>query len=365
MESKKAWLVLADGTVLEGESFGKEGTSIGEVVFTTGMSGYQEVLTDPSFYGQIVTQTYPLIGNYGINDEDFESKGCYLKGYIVREWCEEPSNFRSQMTIDTYLKKQNIIGICGIDTRHLTRKLREHGVMNGAVTTEYDSTDREKLLADIRAFKIENAVDSVTTKEKIYFGQENDGFHVVLVDFGFKKNIVRALLERECKITVVPGQTSAEEILSLNPDGIMLSNGPGDPEENTGIIDEIKKLMASPVPIFGICLGHQLAALAAGAKTVKLKYGHHGANQPVLDAYKDRTFITSQNHGYAVDAASLDPAVGEVSHTNANDGTVEGVRYKTGRCVTVQFHPEASAGPRDTNYLFDEFIVMMEKGAAK
>lgn len=362
-QEKKAWLVLADGTVLEGASFGAQGTAIGEIVFTTGMTGYQEVLTDPSYYGQIVTQTYPLIGNYGINLDDMESASSHVQGYIVREWCDQPSNFRVAMNIDEYLKQQNIVAISGIDTRHLTKKLREYGVMNGAVTTEYETIDRGKLLEDIRSFVIVDAVKSVSCKTIREEKSEQGLYRVVLMDFGYKRNIVRSLKNRGCDVTIVPSDTPAEEILAMKPDGIMLSNGPGDPEENVEIIAQIKKLLDADVPMFGICLGHQLTALATGAKTVKLKYGHRGANQPVRDLAHDRTYITSQNHGYAVQGDTVDPAVGEISHINANDNTVEGVRYKEKACFTVQFHPEASAGPQDTSYLFDEFIAMMRKEA--
>ncbi|MDD2955156.1 MAG: carbamoyl phosphate synthase small subunit [Oscillospiraceae bacterium] len=357
--AKKAWLVLADGQVLEGESFGACGTTIGEIVFNTGMTGYQEVLTDPSYYGQIVTQTYPLIGNYGINDDDMESAASHVKGYIVREWCDEPSNFRVAMNIDQYLKEQNVIAISGIDTRRLTKIIRESGVMNGAVTTEYDPAGKEKLLEKIRAFSVVEAVKAVTSEKPYRVEADKPIYEVVLMDFGYKCNIARSLTSRGCSVTVVPGETSAEEVLAMKPDGIMLTNGPGDPAENVGIIGEIAKLLHSGVPIFGICLGHQLTALAAGAKTEKLKYGHRGANQPVKDLKMGRTYITSQNHGYAVVGETVDTAVAQVSHINANDGTVEGIEYKNIPCFTVQFHPEASAGPKDTAYLFDRFIGMM------
>ena len=358
-ETKRAWLVLQDGSVYPGVSFGAEGTTVGETVFNTGMTGYQEVLTDPSYYGQIVTQTYPLIGNYGINNDDMESGRSWVKGYIVSEWCETPSNFRVAMDLDAFLKSQNVIAIAGIDTRALTKKLRESGVMNGAITTEYDESKKDALLEQIRAYTIADAVAAVSCTAPASFpkaeGTEGD-YHVVLCDYGYKRNIVRSLQNRGCRVTVVPGHTSAEEILALRPDGIMLSNGPGDPAENTAIIAEIAKLLPSGVPIFGICLGHQLPALATGAATCKLKYGHRGSNQPVKDRDLDRTFITSQNHGYAVEGDSFDTNLGRISHVNANDGTVEGIRYERYNCFTVQFHPEASAGPKDTAYLFDEFI---------
>ncbi len=362
-ETKKAWILLADGTLLEGESFGAEGTSVGEIVFNTGMTGYQEVLTDPSYYGQIVIQTYPLIGNYGINYDDMESGRSWVNGYIVSEWCREPSNFRVAMTVDAFLKEQGIISISGINTRKLTKKIRETGVMNGAVTTEYSEEKRGEFLQKIQEFTIQNAVKTVSCRVPEKVISSGSKRHVVLIDFGYKRNIVRSLTSRGCDVTVVPSHYTAEQVLSFHPDGIMLSNGPGDPAENNDIIKNIKKLTKANIPIFGICLGHQLMALATGAKTEKLKYGHRGANQPVLDVAKDRTYITSQNHGYAVVTDSLDSKTALLSHVNANDGTVEGVKYKNFPCFTVQFHPEASAGPKDTAYLFDEFIAMMEKEA--
>jgi carbamoyl-phosphate synthase small subunit len=358
---KKAYLMLANGKIFEGYSFGAEGTSFGETVFATSMTGYQETLTDPSYFGQIVTQTFPLIGNYGVNDEDFESKGSYVSGYVVREWCNTPSNFRMQGDIDTFLKKHGIIGIHSIDTRSLTRIIRETGVMNGVITTENIYEKKDEFLKKIKEFSIVNAVKSVTCNETHKFAAENPKYEVVLFDFGYKYNIRRELLKRGCNVTVVPAGISAKEVAALNPDGIMLSNGPGDPAENTEIIKNLKELMAYQIPTFGICLGHQLLALANGAKTEKLKYGHRGANQPVVDIDRDRTYVTSQNHGYAVVGDTLPAEVGHVSHKNANDGTCEGVRYKNAPAFTVQFHPEAHGGPLDTAYLFDEFISLIEK----
>ncbi|BFJ86065.1 glutamine-hydrolyzing carbamoyl-phosphate synthase small subunit [Ruthenibacterium sp. TH_2024_36131] len=361
----KAYLVLANGMVFEGENFGAAGTSVGEVVFNTGMVGYEETLTDPSYYGQIITQTYPLVGNYGVNGEDAESCRIHAFGYIVREVCDAPSNFRCKETLDAFLKQQNIIGLQGVDTRRLTRIIRESGVMNGALTTEYDSA--EAALADtalmerIRAYAVTDAVDSVTVDHEETYHEEGE-FHVALMDFGYKRNILRSLVQRGCKVTLVPGRTTAQRLKELNVDGIMLSNGPGDPAENVQIIENLKDILAMNKPVFGICLGHQLTALAMGAKTAKLKYGHRGVNQPVTDFAKNRTFITSQNHGYAVVADTVDTSIAEVSHVNANDGTVEGVRYKNMPCFTVQFHPEACGGPRDTAYLFDEFVSMMKGG---
>lgn len=365
MSNNKAYLLLADGTVFEGRPLGLTGTTIGEIVFNTSMTGYEEILTDASYYGQIVTQTYPLIGNYGVNDEDTESRRSWVKGYIVREECEEPSNFRSAGTVDEMLKKQKIIGLCGIDTRRLTRIIREHGVMNGAITDSEGMKNKDALLKEIRQYTIKDAVKSVTIEEKITAKAPGGKYKVALIDYGYKVNILRSLVSRGCNVTVYPAFTSPDEILRSNPDGIMLSNGPGDPADCHEAIENLKVLSKAQVPIFGICLGHQLLALANGAKTVKLKYGHRGANHPVKDLSRDRTYITSQNHGYAVLADTVDENIGTVSHINLNDGTVEGIRYKNGHMFTVQFHPEASPGPKDSGYLFDEFISMMKKGSCE
>lgn len=358
-KAKTAYLILSDGTIFKGKSFGREGTVIGETVFTTAMTGYQETLSDPSYCGQIVTQTFPLIGNYGVNDIDFESKGSVVSGYVVREKCDVPSNFRCEYTIDNFLKKHGIIGIYDIDTRKLTRIIRETGVMNGMITSEGFQLDRA--LEQIRAYKVGRVVPKVSTETAEKFQAENPKFDVVLMDYGYKHNIRRELLNRGCNVTVMPWNTSAEEICALNPNGIMLSNGPGDPTENTEAIETLRKLIEKQIPTFGICLGHQLLALANGGKTVKLKYGHRGGNQPVTDLELGRTFVTSQNHGYAVVNDSISSNVGKVSHINANDGTCEGVRYSNAPAFTVQFHPEACGGPHDTAYLFDEFIKLMEE----
>lgn len=357
---KKAWLVLANGTVLEGKSMGCTGTVVGEIVFATGMTGYQETLTDPSYYGQIVIQTFPLVGNYGINSMDGESQHCWLKGYIVREWCEVPSNFRCEETLDVFLKQQQVIGLYDVDTRHLTKIIRETGVMNGAITTD-ENYVKEALLEQIHAFSVRDAVKSVTCPQPEEFPSLEHTRKVVLFDFGYKFNIRRELVKRGCDVIVVSAYTTAEQIKEMNPDGIMLSNGPGDPSENVEIVENLKEIMKLNIPIFGICLGHQLMALANGAKTEKLKYGHRGANQPVIDLDLDRTFVTSQNHGYAVISDSLPKEVGYVSHKNANDSSCEGVRYTHIPAFTVQFHPEACGGPQDTAYLFDEFIALMDK----
>lgn len=362
----QAYLILANGMVFAGQSVGCPGTTVGEVVFATGMVGFQETLTDPSYYGQIITQTYPLIGNYGMNSEDNESSKVWARGYIVREACTAPSNFRCEVTLDAFLKQHGIIGISDIDTRQLTRTLRESGVMNGAITTEFDpAQDKaalQALLPTLQDYAVTGAVDAVTCKApQIHeptggVAQDETPLHIALLDLGCKNNIVRCLAKRGCRVTVLPGTTTAEELAALAPDGLMLSNGPGDPAENVEIIKNIGKMLDSGIPAFGICLGHQLTALAAGASTCKLKYGHRGANQPVTDFLSDRTFITSQNHGYAVMSETMPAEVGTVSHVNANDKTCEGVQYSRWNCFTVQFHPEANGGPKDTEYLFDRFI---------
>lgn len=349
---KKAYLVLSNGMAFEGQRIGAEGDSIGELVFTTGMCGYLETLTDPSYAGQIVLQTFPLIGNYGVIESDFEG-ACAVKGYVVRECCAAPSNFRCEYDLDTFLKKQGVPGICGVDTRQLTRIIREEGVMN-AVICDAPPCD----LAAVRGYAVTGVVPQVSCREQtVYPAQGTKRHTVALVDYGAKRNIIRSLTARGCEVIAVPQDTPAEEILALAPDGVMLSNGPGDPAENTYCIAQIAKLVGQ-VPMFGICLGHQLTALAMGGETVKLKYGHRGVNQPVREASGARTYITSQNHGYAVVRESLD-GIGRVQLVNANDGTCEGVEYPGRQCFTVQFHPEACAGPRDTAFLFDRFISMM------
>ncbi len=360
-DAKEAWLILEDGTVFEGSSFGAQGTTIGEVVFTTCMTGYQETLTDPSYYGQIVTQTFPLIGNYGVNGEDNECDHTSLKGYIVREWCEEPSNFRSTGDVNEFLKKNNIIGLYDIDTRALTRRLRESGTMNGMITNENPNGKLDELLSEIKAYKIVDAVKSVSVKEPEFFKSEKSEYHVALIDYGYKYNIRRELLKRGCDVTVVPYNTTAQQLKELGVDGIMLSNGPGDPSENVVPITNLKEIVKLGTPIFGICLGHQLLALANGADRIKLHYGHRGANQPVTDIDHDRTLVTTQNHGYAILNESISEEIGRVSHVNANDKTCEGVKYKNCPAFAVQFHPEACGGPRDTSYLFDEFIDLIKK----
>ena len=351
---KKGYLILQDGQVFEGVRFGAETDTVGELVFTTGMCGYVETLTDPSYAGQIVMQTYPLIGNYGIIREDFEG-ACCVKGYVVREYCDTPSNFRTDCDLDTYLKEQGVPGLFGVDTRELTRIIREHGVMNAAICDEIPAD-----LTPIKTYAITGVVEAVSCKEPDRYPAEGEEcFRVSLIDYGAKRNIVRELQKRGCTVTVLPATTSAEEILAADPDGVMLSNGPGDPAENTYQIEQIRKLLGK-VPMFGICLGHQLTALAAGGSTYKLKYGHRGVNQPVRDLNGVRTYITSQNHGYAVDGDTV--KLGKVRFVNANDGTCEGIDYPELKAFTVQFHPEACTGPKDTSFLFDQFVELMKGG---
>ena len=344
----KAKLILENGVVFEGKAFGYLKDSVGEVVFTTGMTGYQEVLTDPSYYGQIVTMTYPLIGNYGINLEDMESKSPKVRGFIVREKCNLPNNFRCELELDTFLKQHKIIGLEGIDTRALTKILRNSGTMKGIITTE--DLEQEEIDSKLADFSIKDAVMKVTTKEKYVL--EGNGKHVAVMDFGCKNNIIRCFQKRGCKLSVFPANTKAEDVLAVNPDLIFLSNGPGDPKDVPEIIENIKKMIGKK-PITGICLGHQLLALALGGHTTKLKFGHRGCNHPVKDLETDKVAITSQNHGYVVDKLPDDI---EVTHININDNTVEGMKHKTLPIFSVQFHPEASAGPRDCEYIFDRFL---------
>ena len=349
---KKAYLVLSDGRAFEGARIGAEGDGLGELVFTTGMTGYLETLTDPSYAGQIILQTFPLIGNYGVIPADFEGV-CLARGYVVRELCETPSNFRSEYALDRFLKEHDIPGICGVDTRALTRILREEGVMNALIC---DHPPAE--LTALGAYAVRGVVAQASGKERrVYPAQGAEKFHVALLDYGAKHHIVESLRERGCRVTVLPHDTPAAEVLALRPDGLMLSNGPGDPAENVFEIAQLRELLGR-LPVFGICLGHQLAALALGGETVKLKYGHRGANQPVKDLKTGRCFITSQNHGYAVLAESV-AGRGELRYINANDFSCEGLDYPDARCFTVQFHPEASAGPHDTGFLFDRFVSMM------
>lgn len=385
----KAFLILEDGTVFTGSHIGADKEIISEIVFNTSMAGYLEVLTDPSYAGQAVCMTYPLIGNYGVCTEDMESKQPWPDGFIVRELSRMPSNFRKDESIQDFLLKYNVPGIAGIDTRALTKLLREKGTMNGMITTN-ENYDLNVVIPKLKAYATGNVVMKVTCKEKylvkgskslaengpisgsaIYNGEKELkpslvkelnglGKKVALIDFGEKENIAQSLRKRGCDVMVYPADTKAEEIIADQPDGIMLSNGPGDPKECEGIIAEIKKLYDSDIPIFAICLGHQLMALATGANTYKMKYGHRGGNHPVKDLNTGRVYISSQNHGYVVDVNELDPKVAVPAFVNVNDGTNEGLAYVGKNIFTVQFHPEACPGPQDSGYLFDRFISMME-----
>ena len=353
MKNSKVYLTLENGRQFTGFSFGAQKEVVGELVFTTGMTGYIETLTDPSYYGQIVTQTFPLIGNYGMIEADMESKKPWVTAYIVREKCDKPSNFRCEGTIDDFLKKQGIPGIYGIDTRELTKIVREAGVMNAAITKKPLND-----LSEVRSYVIKDAVKSVTCSEIEYLG-DPDGIKIAVWDFGAKRNIMRELAKRGCYCMKVPSYFTAEQILALEPQGLMLTNGPGDPSENTELISNICKL-AGKLPIFGICLGHQLFALAMGGKTKKMKYGHRGSNQPVKNLDTGRVYISSQNHGYEVISSSVEG--GKLSFVNANDGTCEGFEYPELNAYTVQFHPEACGGPMDASFLFEKFILNIKEG---
>lgn len=394
----KAYLILEDGTIFEGTHIGAVREVVSEIVFNTSMAGYLEVLTDPSYAGQAVCMTYPLIGNYGICREDMESKRAWPDGFIVRELSRIPSNFRCDLTIQDFLTENDIPGIAGIDTRALTKILREKGTMNGMITTvEYLGEALDELLPRLHAYTTGKVVEKVTCaapytlsasrtladngalsgsarfdREAYAKGEREKrpslvrelngrGLKVALMDFGAKDNIARSLAARGCEVTVYPALTSAEEILGSGADGVMLSNGPGDPKECVSIIEELKKLYASDMPVFAICLGHQLMALATGADTYKMKYGHRGGNHPVKDLATGRVYISSQNHGYVVDTEHLDPAVAVPAFVNVNDGTNEGLSYTGKNIFTVQFHPEACCGPQDSGYLFDRFIEMMQR----
>ena len=390
-QNKKAILVLADGTIFEGSSFGAEGEAIGEVVFNTSMSGYQEVLTDPSYKGQIVAMTYTQIGNYGIDEEDIESNKLWLSGFIVKENCNYPSNWRSVGTLDEYLKRNNIVSIEGIDTRVLTKHLRDNGAMNGIISSV--DLNPASLIKKAQKFPSMTGLDlakEVTCKEPYKWNQGlwdiesgyapdrniqgqtshinppippfskggKGGFKVIAYDFGIKLNILRNLINVGCDVSIVPASTPAEDVLRMNPDGVFLSNGPGDPDAVTYAIENVRKLIGKK-PIFGICLGHQILGLALGGKTYKLKFGHHGGNQPVMDLTTKKVEITCQNHGFAVDMGSL-KGIAELTHINLNDQTVEGLAHTKLPLFSVQYHPEASPGPHDSSYLFQRFVDMME-----
>lgn len=350
----KRHLVLENGEIFEGTAFGSLENSIGEVVFNTGMTGYQEILSDPSYCGQIVTFTYPLIGNYGINRDDFETITPFVKGLIVKELCQLPSNFRSAYTLDEYLKLKNIPGLAGIDTRKLTRLIRQHGALKGMFTGVDENP--EDVVKKLKETVLPTDQVSQVSTSKAY-PSPGRGKRIVLADFGMKHGILRELNKRNCDVIVVPYNTNADEILQLKPDGIMLSNGPGDPEDVPEAVEMIQGILGK-VPMFGICLGHQLFALACGATTEKMKFGHRGSNHPVKELSTGKVALTAQNHGYTVSSIENTPL--EITHTALNDGTIEGLKHKELPAFTVQYHPEASPGPEDANHLFDQFIEMIE-----
>ncbi|MDR0856527.1 MAG: carbamoyl phosphate synthase small subunit [Clostridiales bacterium] len=356
-----AYLVLANGALFAGTAIGATKEVYGEVVFTTGMTGYLETLTDPSYAGQLVAQTFPLIGNYGTIEADLESARVGAAAYIVHELCAHPSNFRNEGPLEDFLKKHDIPGICGIDVRALTKMIREKGVMNGVLTSDPARVD----LARLQGYEVKGVVADRSTRVAVSLPKNKKSkYKVALLDYGYKENIRRELVARGCDVTVLPQDSKAAAILSGGYDGIMLSNGPGDPAENVNVIRELKTLVASGIPLFGICLGHQLVALSQGFSTQKLKYGHRGANQPVKCLTDGRVYITSQNHGYAVVNESIDTAAADLLYINNNDGTCEGIAYKNAPVFTVQFHPEACGGPKDTGFLFDRFMSMMAKKPA-
>ena len=350
---KDLYLVLADGKVYKGFSCGAEGEVIGEVVFNTSMTGYLESLSDPSYTGQILVQSFPLIGNYGVIGNDLESGKVHVSGYVIKELCEEPSNFRSEGRLSEFLKKYNIPAICGIDTRSLVKRIREYGVINGMITTDPSSVG----LKNIKNYCVNEPVKVASLKKNITYNSHSH--HIALVDFGYKKSILDNLTKRDCSVTIFPYDFSGDELVNGGFEGIVLSNGPGDPKDNIKAIESIKTLMKSDIPLFGICLGHQLMALAAGGDTNKLRYGHRGANQPVKSEKDGKVYITSQNHGYAVSSDKL-PVGSSVLFSNLNDGTIEGIEYDSKTRFSVQFHPEASGGPHDTEFLFDDFVNMLK-----
>ncbi len=353
-------MVLEDGRTFAGTSFGADGEAFGEVVFNTSMSGYQEILTDPSYAGQIVTMTYPLIGNYGVNEEDVESRRPWVEGFVVREASRIESNFRSTMSLQDYLKKNKIVGIEHIDTRALVRHIRDKGAMRaGLSTVDLDADSLLKKVLETPAMQNRELASSVTVEENYDYSAEGESkYHVVAYDFGVKTNSLREFAKFGCRITVVPTETTADEVMALKPDGVFLSNGPGDPASMTKVVEEIKKLAESKTPVFGICLGHQLLGEAFGGSTYKLKFGHRGGNQPIKDLTTGRIEIASHNHGFAVEADSL-PADVEVTHVNLNDNTVAGLRHKTLPVFSVQYHPESAPGPHDSEYLFERFVALM------
>lgn len=356
-KAEVAYLVLQDGTIMQGYSMGARGVTVGEVVFNTCTASYQDLLSDPTYYGQIVAQTYPLVGNRGFDAAEEESE-IMANGYIAREWCDKPTDARNGVTLDVYLKQRGIVGLCGIDTRRLTRILRDKGYFNGAITDSLDNLD--ELMEKIKAYTIAGAVEQVTIREPEVIEPENAFYHMVVMDYGFPRNILRWFTARGCKLTLLPAGTSAQDVLSYKPDGIMLSDGPGDPDDNPAMVEAVKALSESGVPIFGLGLGHQMLAMANGAKIRKMARGHRGSNQPVRILKNSRIMITTQNHGYDVEPGTLNPELGEVVMENVNDKSIEGIRYNAFPALTVQFEPCDGAGFQDSAWIFDEFIEMMK-----
>ena len=352
----KAELILQNGTKFKGNAFGYVKETVGEIVFTTGMTGYQETLTDPSFAGQIVTMTYPLVGNYGINLEDMESRKPFLRGFVVREKCDMPNNWRCEMDLDGFLKQHKIMGIEGIDTRALTKILRDSGTMLGIITTRVDDLTPSQIKQKFDTYTNKDAVKEVTPAEK--YVMSGKGTHLAVLDCGIKKGILRDLNKRGCKLSVFPAFSSVQEILECNPDAVFLGNGPGNPKDIPSVVENVKRIMETDIPVFGICLGHQIISLALGCNTGRLKFGHHGGNHPVKDINTGKVYITSQNHEYVV--SDLSDEV-EATFINVNDGSIEGIRHKTKPVFSVQFHPEAAPGPLDTQFLFDRFLKIIEE----
>jgi len=371
-EKRKALLVIEDGTVEEGFSVGVPGTSFGEIVFNTGMTGYQEIYTDPSYAGQVVLLTYPLIGNYGATDEDLESSRPFVQGVIMRELCDRPNSWRARYSLTDFLGKYGIVGIGGVDTRAITRHIRSHGAMRCGISTEYKADELLEKVMESPDISGQDFVAEVTTEKAYEFELEPNpvedqrdfpdrkwNHHIVLVDTGTKMNIPKSLARRGCRVTIVPAKETAEEIMGRNPGGVLITNGPGDPKDSPYVVETVKMLLGK-LPVMGVCLGHQMVSLALGADTYKLKFGHRGANQPVKDLDRNRVVVTSQNHGFAVSADGLEKLGARVSHVNVNDGTVEGIAHESYPLISVQFHPEASPGPMDSRYLFDEFMMMID-----
>lgn len=353
--SEKSFLVLEDGTIFEGVSMGKKGTALGEVVFNTCMASYQELLSDPTYYGQIVAQTFPLVGNRGVVENN-EKNGIMASGYIVREWCE-PANDLDVVTLDKYLKDRNIVGISGIDTRRLTRAVRDKGYMNGVITD--DIQDMDKLIKDIKKYSISGAVDAITTKEVKKIECKDSKFNVVVIDYGFPRDMLNPFINRKCNITIVPANTSCDKIMEYNPDGIILSDGPADPDDNPSLIETIKKLTSKNIPLIALGLGHQMIALAVGGKVEKMDRGHRGSNQPVRIVGTDKFMVTNQNHGYAVTKGSIKEDVANIFLTNVNDDSIEGLRFNCFKGIAIQFIPKDNKGYCDNSWIYDEFVEMM------